>query len=466
MNPRNIDRSWIVSFFVVGLLSMQPLLLQGAEPVAPSDALPKLVDSRTDDPKHPRGKPPEYFLVNQSGMEPRINFEATYNREIIAEIEKRDSPATRTELKRRLTDEATAMTVRLLYANILAGLSDEAGREFLLKTGRTATDWEVVQNVFQLTRAPWAEAFMLEMLKEPKGLTREGRPPPYPRQSLAMDESFGGNFGQVLAGMKTAGLYDVLVALWRDTPGYMRRYDIMHAFEALGDRRVIPLLLDVLRPEWKEESDTMQVREGEYNTAAGILANWGVAEAIPILLEHMSHAPTYYFLAKYQDARILPAIKKALPGLKGQALDAARLAVVHLEGGDILPKLLELTKDPSFNPSLKYDLDREIAGLKDKRAVTYFIAELNTSPKLYSRLDAIRFLGSVKDSPEAIQALAEALDMNFQALAEGKEVMGDNDKATRVQIVEELKRLTGRDFGVSKQKWLDYCRKTWPPGVK
>ena len=301
---------------------------------------------------------------------------------------------------------------------------------------------------FQTVNMRWAEDFMLEMLREPKAL--KAREPHYSRQSLAIASFCGGNFGEILGKMKSRDLYAILVTLWKESPKDMDRRDILWAFEYLEDSRAISLLLDALKAKQAGDRD-------EYRCAASALAKMGAKEAIPILLDHLDDCETYPPLSKYKDERILPAIKKALPELKDYALGAARLMVIDLEGGDRLPKLIELEKDPELKCMPPDPMDI-ICELKDKRAVPFAVGELNTSSDLHRRNQAICILASIKDSPEAIKALIDALDMDFQALAQGKNIMRNHNKEVPNEIAEHLKQLTGHDFGVNKKKWLAYYR--------
>ena len=84
--------------------------------------LPELVDKASQVP-------------NLSGGEPRLKFVWIYNTDRIYKILERDSPATRSELRRRLADQDRPLATRLLYAGILADWNDRTGQAFLLERG-------------------------------------------------------------------------------------------------------------------------------------------------------------------------------------------------------------------------------------------------------------------------------------------------------------------------------------------
>jgi len=82
------------------------------------------------------------------------------NATLIREIIRRDSPQTRTVLKRRLQDERLSLPLRLLYAGVLAAVNDESGRQYLLtqmKTGKQenlASRMWVIGNLYRFPPIP------------------------------------------------------------------------------------------------------------------------------------------------------------------------------------------------------------------------------------------------------------------------------------------------------------------------
>lgn len=403
-------------------------------------------------------------LANMGPMhEPCVEDMWRYNIETIHKILKMDSETTRKELEKRLKDNKNSMDVRLLYAGILASLNNEAGQVFLMESGRSAAKMLDAQNAFWMivrldclypyeerksnsVDMKWAESFMLEILKTPKTLeAKNWANGKYERQVLAIE-----NFGEILAMLKSKELYPVLIDFWNDSSSKVGRWQILPIFEKMEDRRTIPILLEALN------------EKEQYKSAAYALAAMRAPEAIPILLTHLDDSDTYLSLAKYNDARILPALKEALPGLtKDYAKGAARLMIINLEGGDRLPKLIEIAQDPNFK-SIEDPL-QIICSLKDARSVPFAIKELNSSPELYRRFVALNILGAIDNSPEAIKGLINAFEINVNAIAKGKEICVDNNKRFSAIIARHLKQLTGHDFGEDKKKWLEYYQKNYNP---
>jgi HEAT repeat protein len=416
-----------------------------------NEALPELID---------RAEP----TINRSPTESRMEEVWNANHTNVRKISGRDSPANRQELQLRLADNRRPLATRLLYAGILAGWGDKHGQEFLLRQCRTANSLEGIRDAFWLMghldrlqdrRAEdnqrkeidmrWAELFMLEALQD----TREFTSAPWSEtvQSMALDD-FCGNFAGQLAAMKSPKLFPILAKLFNDGKSSTRI--ISSAFAELGDQRAVPLLLKALPTSTDDDV---------FGQIAFALAKLHSKEAIPILLKHLDNYQTYDALSQYSDPRILPALTNALPNLHDDyARDAARTLVIQLEGGDKLPKLIALAEDPNCkcmeSPLLL------IAALKDKRAVPFATKVLNTSPELVQRAFAVQILAAIPDSPEAIKALIDALDINFNAVATGKNVMEDQNKRVRMEISEDLQKLTGQNFGTDKKRWMEWFTRT------
>ena len=405
-------------------------------------------------------------MMNSSGMEPHIEAIYFHNREIIYKILKEKKPSTVKELNRQLENAKNPFAIRLLYAGVLACLDDSKGQAFLLKRGRENIGFEETKDIFWIIghlewflpcddntpranlNMKWAEDFMLEMLSVPKSFNlSDHSPPSYDRRSIAM--SWDINFGNILCEMKSPKLYSVLEKLWNEEPGWIDTRTILSCFETLEDKRAIPLLIKALKD-----------RKGdEYRYASYALAKMKVQEAIPILLENLDDSHTYSALSSYQDDRILPALEKALPSLKKYALGEAKMLIIELKGEDKLPQLIALAKDPNHK-SFNNPMDA-IQELKDKRAIPFAVDQLTSSPDLYSKSRAIQILETFPSSNLAIKALIDAFDIDFQALAEGKQVVIDNNEYYRKTISESLKKMTGQSLGVDKKKWLNYYQSTF-----
>jgi HEAT repeat protein len=419
--------------------------------VCATEAVPEFTD-----------KPAFWNNINMSGGEPETQLVCYANGENIAATLRMDSKATRDELKKRIAAKDSPQCLKLIYAGVLAGLGDHEGQVYLLERGRTAGETNEARDIFWVignlesfatsdedkeikSDINWAEPFMLEMLSQPKKLKSaysDGES--YDRQALALNRHVG-RFGEILAAMNSPKLYPILQSLWNDRTIWIDHGEILNAFGELKDERAVPILLQALR------------EHREYPYAAHAVRVMAVKEAIPILLERLNDLSTYDALPAFDDPRILPAIKKALPELKDEVQSTARVMVIDLEGGDKLPRFLELANDPT-NKSL--DVMYRIAKLKDERSISLAIKVLDESKDLCRTSLVISMLAGFKKSDAAIQALINALGIDFAAMAYGsKDMMNDNNERYRARIAGYLNEMTGEDFGTDQKKWLEYARK-------
>jgi hypothetical protein len=406
-------------------------------------------------PKLPQLTDEAAALMNASGSEPKLLAVWSSNRGLISVILDKDSPQVRQVLRGKMADKALPARVRLLYAGILARLGEKDGRRFLIERARAATELGTAQDAFWMighldwlhfgkgrpdkaVDMRWAEKFMVESLtsdaklKVPadlriKALTRW----------IALSD---GNFGSILVKLKSAKAYSVLLPLYtRDRHGAALR-----ALSGLDDKRLEPLFLKMLASG----------RSYEYRCAAAGLTHMKSRKAIPILLKRLDEPDTYGALATYNDARILPALRKALPKLQ-YARHEARLLIIELEGGDKLPKLLAIAREPGVEDYDVLQVMYRIEALKDRRAIPFATELLRKSPSLSKRWAAIEILGCFK-SPPVVKTLIDALDVNYHSLAKSKDVLQNNNRIYRRRIRQYLKTMTGQDFGLDKAKWTKW----------
>jgi hypothetical protein len=448
----------VLLFLIIGAFAANGGTAANAVGGVTNETLPELVDRA------------EGIINRPISGEPRMLEVWHANYTNIFKISGHDSPANRQELRLRFADIGRPLATRLLYAGILAGWGDKQGQKYLLKKCRESNTLESIQDSFWLMghldwlqdhRANdiqrkeidmrWAETFMLEGLQDTREFTgtNENFSMSETMQAMALDDDCG-DFAEKLAVMKSPKLFPILAKLFND--GKCSTRSIYSAFTESGDQRAVPLLLKILSTTNDDD---------DFGRIAWALARLRCKEAIPILLKHLDNADTYDALSQYSDARILPALTNALPKLhKDYAVGAARTLIIKLEGGDELPKLIALAEDPKHK--CMEDPLWLIADLKDKRAVPFATKVLNTSPELTERVFAVRILAAIPDCPEAIKALIDALDMNFNAVATGKDVAQDQNECTRMEISEDLQKLTGQNFGMDKNHWLEWFSRTHP----
>jgi HEAT repeat protein len=407
-------------------------------------------------------------IINGSGLEPRQFGVWLANQTNVDKISGQNSLATHRDLQSRLAEKDCPLDTKLLYAGILASWGDKQGQEFLLEQVRKANSLEDVQDVFwvighldwlherrvdeggqpKTIDMHWAETLMLDALQDTRKFESSKKYLSWSEtvQSLALDDGVG-NFAEHLAKIKSPKLFPLLAGWFKD--GKSNTRIICAAFVELGDQRAVSLLLKAL---------TTSADGNDFNGVAYALGEFHCQEAIPILLKHLDDWEIYGALSQYSDPRILPALTNALANLHEEyAISAARLLIIQLEGGDELPKLIALAEDPKYKGE---DLLLLVADLKDKRAVPFATKALNTAPELFDRVFAVRILAAIPDSPEAIKSLFDALDINFNAVAAGKDVIEDQNVRVRGEISEDLQKLTGQNFGTDKKLWEAWFART------
>jgi len=415
------------------------------------------------------------LLVNEPesvmnwGDGPDIELYFLKNFKAIHEITKISPAQSRNELRRRLADGKLPGPLRLLYAGILAAEQDEAGHNFLIKQAKETTSYEQAGNVFWVismldwfifeklpgdtrVKMNWAKDYFVALLSDNQTLTSDclqASPVHMQKRILALHVCYDS-----IARIEDSRILPLLVGLYRQKGLEELHCDIENTVVRMKDPRRVPFLRELIR----DCNDYVS-----YAYLANAIGELDKNRMVQMLLSHMDEEQTYYYLVSYNDERVLPAAKKALPALKTQeARLAARLLIIQLEGGDRLTKLIELANDPAVvNSYSSYRVMGQIAELKDERSVSFAADELAKSPKLDRRVFAIQILWQLK-SPAALRSLIDALDVDFQALAEGKDVARDNNGMWRGFIADHLKKITGKQFGLDKAKWVQWYESTYP----
>lgn len=400
------------------------------------------------------------------------------NRDVIEAYWKLDRKtairALRAKLEVQVADDSeddTEISVhKLMSAGMLACMGDPAGKKYLLETihhEEKTQSWNVQQAFWVIghigwfypdqhaeiaaKNTAWRGDFMVKMLREPKKIKGYGL---YnDRQDLALSEH-GGNFARALAVMKHPEAFAILQSLWTDikgNPDYGNGHEILEAFKILNDPKSHPLLLKALK-----DSEHVHIR------LAFTVREMGIKEAVPILLDRADEYHTYAGLIDFDDPRILPGLKKKLPDLRGKPLGEAKIQIIKREGGDMLPKFMELVKDPNHESGTS--LQVEIYKLKDARAIPYAIEQLGVARSAWNYYESLRFLANFKDEPIALKTIIDALSTDFNAIGnrDGKAAFNDNNRTYPPRIAKHLEEMTGEDFGIDQENWLEYFKITHP----
>jgi HEAT repeat protein len=220
------------------------------------------------------------------------------------------------------------------------------------------------------------------------------------------------------------------------------------AIDYLGrykDERVGPVLLDVLTRHEDEEHQDI------YDFAVSAASEMELKEAVPILLRHLDDADSYGGLIALADASAIPIIKAALPRLKSYAR-AAELALIHLQGGDVVRPLLQLLNRKDFLK--RSDVIMWLVKLQDPRSVQTITSTLCHDPDWIVRSSSIRVLAAVRNK-EAVQGLISGLGCDYSKLERWKRNKDyDYNREYREEMAKALQEITGENFGTDQKRWI------------
>jgi HEAT repeat protein len=403
------------------------------------------------------------YGVNEDIMAPRQKLIFYRNYDAIKEILKYDPAAVREEMGRRL-EASQPMSLRLLAAAVLVLKNDDLGKQFFLAHAKNLDDlgdlyvtlkslaWSSEWLTGSAADLSWAEDLMIDALQNRTQLDRKNAM--HVPQNIHWSEAkvevrelavTYGEFADLLARMRSEKGLPVIISLIKEYPyyrlntaiGYLGRYK---------DERVGPLLLNILkRYEDSKHKDS-------YRFAASAAAEMGLKSAVPILLQHLDDEDSYEGLRVLADASAIPKIKAALPRLKSYALAEAELTVIYLQGGDLVPPLLQLLKRRAY--LRRNDVIMRLEQLHDPRSAAAVSELLCHDPDWFVRWGSIRVLAAVK-TKEAIAGLVNGLDCDYSKLNRGKTARDhDYNREYRDEIAAALKQITGRDFGTDKKQWM------------
>jgi HEAT repeat protein len=406
---------------------------------------------------------PEYGL-NEDIAAPLQKLIYYRNYKAIEEILKHDAAVVREEMLKRLSPDQP-MSLRLVAAAVLVLKNDEEGKKFFIaqsKVPQELGDLYVTLNALRWTTDPstgskvnwsWAEDFMIEALQNRTLINRRAAIN-LPR-NISWDETVEirelavryGYFGDLLVTMRSEKALPVILSLLREHRfpelniclGYIGGYK---------DERVRPLLMDLLinYPDSK--------RKDAYRFAVSAASQMGLKAAVPILLQHLNDEDSYAGLVALGDVSVVPAIKAALPGLKSYARAEAELAIIHLQGGDVLPPLLQLLKRTDYLK--RDDVITWLEELKDPRSVSTMTTMLCYDREWFVRSWSIRVLAAVRNK-EAVQGLVNGLGCDYSKLTRFKTNSDyDFNGEYRGNIAKALQEITGQNFGTDQRRWTSW----------
>jgi len=392
----------------------------------------------------------------------KLIYYRNYN--AIEEILKHDATVVREEMLNRLSPDRP-MSLRLIAAAVLVLKNDEEGRRFFIaqsKVPQYLGDLYVTLNALRWTTDPsngtkvnwsWAEDFMIEALQNRTRINR--RAAMNLPGNISWDETVEvrelaityGYFSDLLVSMRSEKALPVILSLLREHP-FPALNICLSYIGGYKDERVGPLLMDLLT-NYRDSKD-----KDAYGAAVAAASEMGLKAAVPILLQHLNDQDTYAGLVALGDASVVPAIKAALPGLKSYARAEAELAIIHLQGGDVLTPLLRLLKRTHYLK--RDDVMLWLEKLKDPRAVPTMTSMLCSDPDWFVRSWSIRVLAAVRNR-DAVQGLVNGLGCDYSKLTRFKTNRDyDFNGEYRGDIAKALQEITGQSFGTDQKQWTSW----------
>jgi HEAT repeat protein len=410
--------------------------------------------------------------VNEDLAAPRQKLIYYRNFGAIQELLKIDPAIVGHEMELRLAP-SQPMPLRLIAAAVLVFKKDDLGRQFFVAQSKINENlgdvfvtinhiaWSTETLLGPEADLSWAEDLMIEALQNRTRINRQDAlhfperiswgEPTIEIRELAVQ--YGG-FSDHLLRMRSQKALPVILSLLREDSFYSLKTSIRY-LGRYQDPRVASLLLEILsRHQNSKGGDT-------YRFAVGAAAEMGLKAAIPILLRHLEDEDSYPGLTALADASVIPRIKAVLPRLKSYARAQAELALVFLQGGDVVPGLLELLKRKDYLK--RDDVIMKLEELHDPRSVPMIAAALCYDADWFVRSESVRVLAAVRNQ-EALQGLVSGLGCDFSKLRRGKTSRDhDYNDEYRSEIAKYLQEITGQKFGVDQKQWAGWFSRQGVP---
>lgn len=399
-------------------------------------------------------------FVAASMREPLQEYVWANNYKALDTVFKLDWATVRPEMVRRVSDESYPRRLRNLAAAVLMVRNDDAGRSFFMRqfenlaVENVDVYWIVgwygrlgSRETAEFPDMKWAEALMIAALQDKRTLSRNEvyRANYYENKLVEVREIAVeiGHFQEILANMKSEKALPVMLSLVDENPAsYVNQ--IIAELGKFGDRSVEPLILQIL-----------DRRDSRFGSAISAAVDLKMKSVVPILLQRLHRDDnTYYGLNELADASILPVLRQKLPSLKSYERASAQLLILKLQREDPVPALLTLLRDQKF--LLRSDVVFRLEELKDRRAVKDLIYVLCTDNDSPMRAFALHALATIR-TPDALEGLVKGLDADYTNVIRMK-VSHDHDfkKEFQERILEELKQITGKNFGTNTNQWRQW----------
>ena len=423
------------------------------------------------------------------------------NADLIPEIVRRDSPTTRSVLRKRMNDKKRDETLRLLDAGMLAAMNDESGRKFLKNetkksdpvlpsvywvignlyrfsplppTPETATtnrtelltnpDGTVdMTNIVHLFLGPvtperplgqvdmrWAEQLMIDAISSKKLATANELgvdPANRTERELAV---IHGSFPSLLIKLKSKKAIMPLCEFAVENTD--NNWKVLTALLTTKDPRVIEFARNNLR-KTKRRSDARRAFQA-------LLLPSDRQIVIDDLIESIDQTYAFDALRSLPRAEVLPRLDAQFPQLDKEARENVRLLKLLFSDDPQSALLNELDRKNGINPNfVLYYLPK----YADETTVRRVAALLRTAPKKYFEADGLSGLVAIPraidlcamenshESLETLISLLGAID-RFDELPKNGDKLSipvDYDNYVAAKLIE----LTGISFGTDKAKW-------------
>jgi hypothetical protein len=403
----------------------------------------------------------ESFRRNILGDETTATLYVERNADVIQSILRDETPQVREVLARRMNDEQVVRPLRLIYAAMLASISDKRGRSFLLDAAKLNGQDIDLDALYCLGLIPllsprrgegavdlaWAEKPLMALMADHRPAMSEGKP---------VEGRFGKTPLTVADATVTFTSIPRVLMRTRSAAARQALLEYVVAQGALAED-VVEVLCGNKEPLSIEELLRLEASVKEERPRRVLLAEMLRHEhprGIERFLGELESGFVYMDLRDHLSAEVLAAARDALPRLSGQAKVHAEMLLVLSEQNPV-PRLLKLLDEPAWKD--KNLVTFELARFCDPRAVPVVARVLRTAPKNHFAreesfadsavehgLEAIARTGT----SEAIRELISLLEVDLARFG----TYTDRAGLTR-EVAAHLIELTGESFGVDAKAW-------------
>jgi hypothetical protein len=394
------------------------------------------------------------------------------------------------EFERRMRAEKV-IPMKLLLASIAAPTGSEDAARFLLETMKD-TDYSTVVDLHyalwiacwnyantpmsrQESEPPdWLVELLLTVLSDNRFVTGLEKANWAEGTSFKVSSCETGALVSTLGETKFCKAVPLLLDLAKKRCGDWEL--AIMALGEIGDRRVIPALIELLKTTGTKIQYTKDGGfDGDDDTrafaaTAFALRKLKAREAVSLLLKYVEYPEIIGCLGDIGDQHAVPALRELVaakgrivqngkplsPELESKRTFDAKLALARLDDKNGCARLGEMLSDRSLEPTQRREVLHWLVLRAAPQAIPALVELVKTSSDHYAISEAILSLSEFKYK-EAVEGLIECFDVKFKS--------EDVDKGERVtpatycnQIARSLQTITGQPFGADKQQWIRWWR--------